>query len=111
MDWDKLRVFRAVAAAGSFTSAGRELQLSQSSVSRHISGLEEQLGVALFHRHSRGLILTEQGESLFETAQDVFSKLIFIVRNQIFYHFFPDLISFITIYELLKFSFLLFFNS
>jgi len=75
MDWDKLRVFRAVAAAGSFTSAGRELQLGQSSVSRHISGLEEQLGVALFHRHSRGLILTEQGESLFETAQDVYSKL------------------------------------
>ena len=75
MDWDKLRVFRAVAAAGSFTGAGKELKLSQSSVSRQIAALEEQLGVALFHRHSRGLVLTEQGESLYETAHDVFSKL------------------------------------
>ena len=75
IDWDKLRVFHAVAAAGSFTGAGRELKLSQSSVSRQIAGLEEQLGVALFHRHSRGLVLTEQGEALSQTAHDVFSKL------------------------------------
>jgi len=75
MDWDKLRVFHAVADAGSFTHAGETLHLSQSAVSRQISGLEESLNVALFHRHARGLILTEQGEILYRTAHDVFAKL------------------------------------
>jgi DNA-binding transcriptional LysR family regulator len=75
MDWDKLRVFHAVAEAGSFTHAGETLNLSQSAVSRQISALEESLGVPLFHRHARGLILTEQGELLHRTARDVFAKL------------------------------------
>jgi DNA-binding transcriptional LysR family regulator len=75
MDWDKLRVFHAVAEAGSFTHAGDALNLSQSAVSRQISGLEESLQVPLFHRHARGLILTEQGELLYRTARDVFAKL------------------------------------
>ena len=75
MDWDKLRVFHAVAEAGSFTHAGEALNLSQSAVSRQISALEESLSVPLFHRHARGLILTEQGELLFRTAREVFSKL------------------------------------
>ena len=75
MDWDKLRVFHAVADAGSFTHAGDTLSLSQSAVSRQISALEEALQVPLFHRHARGLILTEQGESLNRTVRDVFAKL------------------------------------
>jgi DNA-binding transcriptional LysR family regulator len=75
MDWDKLRVFHAVAEAGSFTHAGETLHLSQSAVSRQISGLEESLQVPLFHRHARGLKLTEQGELLYHTAHDVFAKL------------------------------------
>jgi DNA-binding transcriptional LysR family regulator len=75
MDWDKLRVFHAVAEAGSFTHAGETLNLSQSAVSRQISALEESLSVPLFHRHARGLILTEQGELLYRTAREVFSKL------------------------------------
>jgi len=75
MDWDKLRVFHAVAEAGSFTHAGESLNLSQSAVSRQISALEESLSVPLFHRHARGLILTEQGELLFKTAREVFAKL------------------------------------
>jgi DNA-binding transcriptional LysR family regulator len=75
MDWDKLRVFHAVAEAGSFTHAGELLGLSQSAVSRQISGLEETLGAPLFHRHARGLILTEQGELLYKTVRDVFAKL------------------------------------
>jgi len=75
MDWDKLRVFHAVAEAGSFTHAGHELGLSQSAVSRQISTLEADLKVPLFHRHARGLILTEQGEVLYRTAHDVHSKL------------------------------------
>jgi DNA-binding transcriptional LysR family regulator len=75
MDWDKLRIFHAVADAGSFTHAGEALHLSQSAVSRQISALEESLGLPLFHRHARGLILTEQGELLYRTARDVLGKL------------------------------------
>ncbi len=75
MDWDKLRIFQAVAAAGSFTHAGDKLGLSQSAVSRQISSLEDSLGVSLFHRHARGLILTEQGDILYKTAQDIFAQL------------------------------------
>lgn len=75
MNWDKLRVFHAVADAGSFTHAGEALNLSQSAVSRQISALEEALQVPLFHRHARGLILTEQGESLNRTVREVFAKL------------------------------------
>ena len=75
MDWDKLRIFHAVAEAGSFTHAGESLNLSQSAVSRQISALEESLNVSLFHRHARGLILTEQGELLYRTAHEVFAKL------------------------------------
>jgi DNA-binding transcriptional LysR family regulator len=75
MDWDKLRIFHAVAEAGSFTHAGEALNLSQSAVSRQISALEESVSVPLFHRHARGLILTEQGELLYRTAHEVFAKL------------------------------------
>jgi DNA-binding transcriptional LysR family regulator len=75
MDWDKLRIFHAVAEAGSFTHAGEALNLSQSAVSRQISTLEESLGVSLFHRHARGLLLTEQGELLQKAAKDIFGKL------------------------------------
>src|ERR1700710_266356 len=75
MDWDKLRVFHSVAEAGSFTHAGDTLNLSQSAVSRQISALEEALQVPLFHRHARGLILTEQGEQMNRTVRDVFAKL------------------------------------
>ena len=75
LDWDKLRVFHAVAEAGSFTHASETLNLSQSAVSRQISALEDALGVSLFHRHARGLILTEQGDLLYKTVHDVFAKL------------------------------------
>ncbi len=75
MDWDKIRVFYAVAEAGSFTHAGEMLNLSQSAVSRQVSALEEALQVTLFHRHARGLTLTEQGEILYKTAREIFGKL------------------------------------
>src|SRR5450756_2297186 len=75
MDWDKLKVFHAAAEAGSFTHAGEQLGLSQSAVSRQVSALEQELSVSLFHRHARGLILTEQGDLLFRTAHDVFMQL------------------------------------
>ena len=75
MDWDKLRIFHKVAKAGSFTHAADTLHLSQSAISRQISSLEDMIGTPLFHRHARGLILTEQGEILFEAADEMASKL------------------------------------
>ncbi|MDM7931093.1 LysR family transcriptional regulator [Tabrizicola sp.] len=75
MDWDKLRIFHAVAEKGSLTHAGDVLHLSQSAVSRQIRALEESLAVTLFHRHARGLILTEQGELLFDATQAMVKRL------------------------------------
>ncbi|WP_370162992.1 LysR family transcriptional regulator [Limimaricola soesokkakensis] len=75
MDWDKLRIFHAVADAGSLTHAGDSLHLSQSAVSRQIRALEEQLNTTLFHRHARGLILTEQGELLFDATRAMNKRL------------------------------------
>jgi DNA-binding transcriptional LysR family regulator len=75
MDWDKIRIFHAAAAAGSFTHAGESLGLSQSAVSRQVSALEQDLKLPLFHRHARGLILTEQGELLYRTASELVLKL------------------------------------
>ena len=75
MDWDKLRIFQAAAEAGSFTHAGETLGLSQSAISRQVGALEQDLGTPLFHRHARGLILTEQGEMLRGAVQDVVLKL------------------------------------
>lgn len=73
MDWDKLRIFHAVAEAGSLTHAGDSLFLSQSAISRQISALELSLNTVLFHRHARGLILTEQGELLLRATKYISS--------------------------------------
>lgn len=75
MDWDKLRIFHAVADAGSLTHAGDTLHLSQSAVSRQIRALEESLNTTLFRRHARGLILTEQGELLFDATKAMSRRL------------------------------------
>lgn len=75
MDWDKLRIFHAVADAGSLTHAGDTLHLSQSAVSRQIRSLEDSLNTTLFHRHARGLILTEQGELLFDATVAMTKRL------------------------------------
>ncbi|MGI9487349.1 MAG: LysR family transcriptional regulator [Geminicoccaceae bacterium] len=74
-DWDRIRVFHGVAEAGSFTRATETLNLSQSAISRQISALEENVGTPLFHRHARGLVLTEQGELLLESARAIASKI------------------------------------
>ena len=75
MDWDKLKIFYAVAEAGNFTKATYILNLSQSAISRQIQSLEQELKTQLFERHARGLSLTENGEYLFKTAREVISKL------------------------------------
>jgi len=82
LDWDKLRIFHAAAEAGSFTHAAEKLHLSQSAISRQVSALEMDIGAKLFHRHARGLILSEQGEILYQTAHEVLMKLE-SVRNRL----------------------------
>jgi len=82
LNWDKLRIFHAVAEAGSFTHACHKLNITQSAISRQVSALESQLGVSLFHRHARGLVLTEQGELLQEGTKDVFEKL-YLIESKI----------------------------
>ncbi|MCQ8784132.1 LysR family transcriptional regulator [Mangrovibrevibacter kandeliae] len=75
LDWDKLRIFHAAAEAGSFTHAADELNLSQSAISRQVAALEQEIGAPLFHRHARGLVLSEQGELLYQTTSDVVKRL------------------------------------
>ena len=75
LDWDRVRIFYAVAEAGSFTRAADRLGLSQSAISRQISALEEHLAVPLFHRHARGLVLTEQGEIPLEASTEIARRM------------------------------------
>jgi len=75
MDWDKLKIFHAVTQAGSFTKAAEVLNLSQSAISRQIQSLEYELKTTLYERHARGLSLTENGEILYKTANEVISKI------------------------------------
>ncbi len=75
LDWDRLRIFHEVAKAGSLTRASEVLGLSQSALSRQISALEKELNTPLFHRHARGLVLTEAGELLFRTAHEMDTRL------------------------------------
>ena len=75
LDWDKLKTFHAAAGEGSLTAAAEKLNISQSAVSRQITALEDYLNMPLFHRHARGLTLTEQGQILFTTADDVAQRI------------------------------------
>ncbi len=75
MDWDKLKIFHAVTQAGSFTKAAEILNLSQSAISRQIQSLEYELKTTLYERHARGLSLTDNGEILYKTANEVISKI------------------------------------
>jgi LysR family glycine cleavage system transcriptional activator len=72
---DLLLAFEAAARHLSFTRAGAELFLTQSAVSRQIQALEEALGVRLFERRTRALLLTERGRTLLATTQDVLKRL------------------------------------
>ena len=71
LDWEKLRLFDAVAEAGSFTEAARRLHMSQPALSRQIAALEDSLGAKLFHRHARGLAMTHEGEQLRSATADM----------------------------------------
>jgi DNA-binding transcriptional LysR family regulator len=81
IDWDKLKTFHAAARSGSLTRAAAELGISQSAVSRQIAALEERMNLPLFHRHARGLTLTEEGTVLYKTATDVHSRIAMSLAN------------------------------
>jgi DNA-binding transcriptional LysR family regulator len=70
-----MRVFIAVADAGSLSAAGRRLSMPLATVSRHLAALEEQLGLRLFTRTTRRLALTEPGRSYLETTRRVLDEL------------------------------------
>jgi LysR family glycine cleavage system transcriptional activator len=72
---DLLRGFEAAARHLSFTGAAADLNVTQSAVSRQIQSLEERIGVALFERHPRKLVLTQAGQLLYRTANTVLDQL------------------------------------
>ena len=78
MDWNKLKAFYEVAINKSISKASYKLNISQSAISRQIQDLEFDLKTTLFTRHQKGVRLTEQGENLFETVNNInFSISIF----------------------------------
>jgi DNA-binding transcriptional LysR family regulator len=70
-----LAAFDSVARLGSFSAAADELSLTQGAISRQIAILEEQLGVRLFHRNGRGVVLTETGKTYAEGVAEVVRKI------------------------------------
>src|SRR5271167_3460615 len=72
---DLLKGFEAAARNLSFTKAAGELFVTQSAISRQIKTLEDQLGVALFRRRHRELLLTEAGQTLFRTSGEILRML------------------------------------
>src|SRR5215217_6768878 len=70
-----VRAFEAAARLGSFTRAGEELAMTQSAVSYQIKLLEERLGLPLFLRQGRQVVLTEAGRQLSATVSDAFDSL------------------------------------
>jgi LysR family nitrogen assimilation transcriptional regulator len=69
MNQKQLDYFIRIAELGSFRKASEALRIAQPALTRHIQRLEEDLGVQLFFRGGRGIILTNAGEFLLERAQ------------------------------------------
>ena len=76
LDWNDLRYFLAVARSGSTLAASKQLKVSQSTVSRRVTALEEVIGVNLFVRKPSGYELTPRGESVLSAAESVESAVI-----------------------------------
>lgn len=70
-----LRAFEASARLSSFTRAGLELRVTQTAISQQVRALEETLGVTLFKRLPRGLVLTDEGEALLPVLSDAFRRI------------------------------------
>jgi len=75
LDWERLRLFHAVAEAGSFTEGARRLHMSQPALSRQIQTLEESINAKLFHRHARGLAMTHEGEQMYRATHEMAETL------------------------------------
>lgn len=73
--WDDYRYFLATSEAGSFTKAANDLGVTQSTLSRRIEHLEQQLGVRLFVRTQSGVTLTPEGESILGAAREIEAKI------------------------------------
>jgi LysR family nitrogen assimilation transcriptional regulator len=71
----QLQVFISVGAAGSFSKAAIDLNVTQPMITRHIRGLEEELGVELFYRNGRGVVLTEAGILLKAYADEILERM------------------------------------
>jgi DNA-binding transcriptional LysR family regulator len=80
-DWNDLRYFLAVTAAGSLSAAARSLGVEHTTVSRRIEALERVLGVRLFDRFARGWTLTEAGQALLPQAQRVGEEVHSLMRQ------------------------------
>jgi DNA-binding transcriptional LysR family regulator len=75
IDWDGIRYFRAVAAAGTLSGAARALGVEHTTVARRIDGLESELRARLFLRNPRGYVLTSVGEAILESADAMDEQL------------------------------------
>ncbi len=75
MDWQQLLYFKTLAKVENFTRASIELSLSQPALSRSISRLEEEVGVPLFERKSRGVILNKYGQIFLEHADRALAEI------------------------------------
>ncbi len=80
-DWDDVRFFLAAARAGSSRAAARELGVNQSTMSRRLSQFEEEQGVRLFERRARGLDLTEAGQEIVNSAEEIEKRFAMLDRR------------------------------
>lgn len=76
MDWDDARFFLAIAREGQMLAAARRMQVSQARLSRRLQSLEDAVGTRLFDRSTRGCTLTEDGRTMFETAERVEAEML-----------------------------------
>ena len=79
--WDDLRVFLAIARGGSLSAAARSLGVNHSTVFRRINSLEERLQVRLFERSRKGYTLTEAGEEIFSSVEQIEDQIFEIQRK------------------------------
>ena len=76
MDWDRIRIFLAVARSGQISGAAKGLGLNHATVGRQLTALEEELGTTLVERQTNGCVLTQAGEVLMHSAEKVESELL-----------------------------------
>jgi DNA-binding transcriptional LysR family regulator len=75
MNWEKLKIFKEVAKAGSFLTASKQDNKSQSTFSCAVMDLEREINQKLFNRTSKGVIPTLHGNSLLDLVDDFSNKL------------------------------------